>query len=64
MTAIKQFDQAVVELGGNKTIAILSGVFRDIYAGELYVRLTARPVRHAGYWRADGVAGRLYRIGP
>ena len=40
VTAIKQFDQAVVELGENKTIAILSGVFRDIYAGEMYVRLT------------------------
>lgn len=36
VTAMSAFDQAVTELSGNKTIAIIAGVFRDIYAGQVY----------------------------
>ena len=30
------FDQAVIELSGNRTLGVIAGVFRDIYAGQVY----------------------------
>ena len=30
------FDQAVTELSGNRTLGVIAGVFRDIYAGQVY----------------------------
>ena len=36
VTAITAFDQAVTELAGNQTLAVIAGVFRDIYAGQVY----------------------------
>ncbi|WP_067904241.1 FadR/GntR family transcriptional regulator [Nocardia vaccinii] len=34
--AVSRFDQAVTELSGNRTIGVIAGVFRDIYAGQVY----------------------------
>ena len=36
VTAMSEFDQAVTELSGNPTLAVIAGVFRDIYAGQVY----------------------------
>jgi DNA-binding FadR family transcriptional regulator len=36
VTAMTAFDQAVTELSGNETLAVIAGVFRDIYAGQVY----------------------------
>lgn len=36
VTAMSAFDQAVTELSGNQTLAIIAGVFRNIYAGQVY----------------------------
>ena len=36
VTAVSAFDQAVTELSGNKTLAVIAGVFRDIHAGQVY----------------------------
>lgn len=36
VTAVTAFDQAVTELSGNSTLAVIAGVFRDIYAGQVY----------------------------
>ena len=36
VTAMTAFDQAVTELSGNRTLAVIAGVFRDIYAGQVY----------------------------
>lgn len=36
VTAMTAFEQAVMELSGNKTLAVFTGVFRDIYAGQVY----------------------------
>lgn len=36
VTAMSAFDQAVIELSGNRTLAVVAGVFRDIYAGQIY----------------------------
>jgi DNA-binding FadR family transcriptional regulator len=36
VTAMSAFDQAVTELAGNQTLAVIAGVFRDIYAGQVY----------------------------
>ncbi|MGB9225936.1 FadR/GntR family transcriptional regulator [Mycobacterium sp.] len=36
VTAMSAFDQAVTELSGNQTLAVIAGVFRDIYAGQVY----------------------------
>ena len=36
VTAMSAFDQAVIELSGNRTLAVIAGVFRDIYAGQVY----------------------------
>jgi DNA-binding FadR family transcriptional regulator len=36
VTAVSEFDQAVTELSGNQTLAVIAGVFRDIYAGQVY----------------------------
>lgn len=36
VAAMSAFDQAVIELSGNRTLAVIAGVFRDIYAGQVY----------------------------
>ncbi|MGZ4510534.1 MAG: FadR/GntR family transcriptional regulator [Mycobacterium sp.] len=36
VTAMSAFDQAVTELSGNRTLGVIAGVFRDIYAGHVY----------------------------
>ncbi|MGE2691329.1 MULTISPECIES: FadR/GntR family transcriptional regulator [Mycolicibacterium] len=36
VAAMSDFDQAVTELSGNQTLAVIAGVFRDIYAGQVY----------------------------
>jgi DNA-binding FadR family transcriptional regulator len=36
VTAMSAFDQAVIDLSGNRTLAVIAGVFRDIYAGQVY----------------------------
>ncbi|WP_099021554.1 FadR/GntR family transcriptional regulator [Mycolicibacterium palauense] len=36
VSAMSRFDQAVTELSGNRTLAVVAGVFRDIYAGQVY----------------------------
>ncbi|CUU60150.1 DNA-binding transcriptional regulator, FadR family [Parafrankia irregularis] len=35
-TAVAAFDQAVTDLAGNRSIAVFTGVLRDIYAGQVY----------------------------
>lgn len=40
-TAVAGFDQAVTELSGNRTVAVLAGVLRDIYAGQVYAAIGA-----------------------
>jgi DNA-binding FadR family transcriptional regulator len=39
VTAMSAFDQAVTELSGNQTLAVIAGVFRDIYAGQVYAAI-------------------------
>jgi DNA-binding FadR family transcriptional regulator len=41
VTAMSTFDQAVTELAGNQTLAVIAGVFRDIYAGQVYSAIGA-----------------------
>jgi DNA-binding FadR family transcriptional regulator len=41
VTAMSAFDQAVTELSGNQTLAVIAGVFRDIYAGQVYSAIGA-----------------------
>ncbi|MCX2934884.1 GntR family transcriptional regulator [Mycobacterium sp. CVI_P3] len=36
VTAMTAFEQAVTELSGNQTLSVIAGVFRDIYAGQVY----------------------------
>ncbi len=36
VTAVSAFDQGVAEISGNQTLAVVAGVFRDIYAGQVY----------------------------
>lgn len=36
VAAMSAFDQAVTELSGNRTLGVIAGVFRDIYAGQVY----------------------------
>ncbi|WP_099021547.1 FadR/GntR family transcriptional regulator [Mycolicibacterium palauense] len=36
VAAMTAFDQAVTELSGNRTVAVIAGVFRDIHAGQVY----------------------------
>lgn len=36
VTAVSAFDQAVIEFSNNRTLAVIAGVFRDIYAGQVY----------------------------
>jgi DNA-binding FadR family transcriptional regulator len=36
VTAVAAYDQAVTELSGNRTLAVIAGVFRDIYAGQVF----------------------------
>ncbi len=39
VTAVAAFDQAVTDLSGNRTLGVLAGVFRDIYAGQTYTAI-------------------------
>jgi DNA-binding FadR family transcriptional regulator len=39
VTAMSTFDQAATELSGNRTLAVLAGVLRDIYAGQVYAAI-------------------------
>jgi DNA-binding FadR family transcriptional regulator len=39
VTAMSTFDQAVTELSGSQTLAIIAGVFRNIYAGQVYTAI-------------------------
>jgi DNA-binding FadR family transcriptional regulator len=36
VAAVSAFDQGVAEISGNQTLAVIAGVFRDIYAGQVY----------------------------
>lgn len=36
VAAMSHFDQAVTEMSGNRTLGVMAGVFRDIYAGQVY----------------------------
>jgi DNA-binding FadR family transcriptional regulator len=36
VSAMAAFDQAVTDLSGNQTLAVLAGVFRDIYSGHVF----------------------------
>lgn len=53
VTAMSAFDQAVTELSGNSTLAVIAGVFRDIYAGQIYasVRSNDAPLAERIAWR-------------
>ena len=53
VTAMSAFDQAVTELSGNRTLAVIAGVFRDIYAGQIYasVRGSDAPLAERIAWR-------------
>jgi len=53
VTAMSAFDQAVTELSGNRTLAVIAGVFRDIYAGQIYasVRGGDAPLAERIAWR-------------
>ncbi|MCK9930608.1 GntR family transcriptional regulator [Frankia sp. Mgl5] len=35
-TAVTTFDQAVTDLSGNRSIAVIAGVLREIYAGQVF----------------------------
>ncbi|WP_255360470.1 FCD domain-containing protein, partial [Frankia sp. EI5c] len=37
--AVAGFDQAVTDLAGNRSVAVLAGVLRDIYAGQVYTAI-------------------------
>lgn len=39
VTAMTAFDQAVTELSGNQTLAVIAGVLRNIYAGQVYASI-------------------------
>jgi DNA-binding FadR family transcriptional regulator len=39
VAAMSAFDQAVIDLSGIQTLAVISGVFRDIYAGQVYASI-------------------------
>ena len=39
VTAVAAFDQAVTELSGNRSLSVIAGVFRDIYAGQVYAAI-------------------------
>jgi DNA-binding FadR family transcriptional regulator len=36
VAAMSAFDQAVTDLSGNRTLSVMAGAFRDIYAGQVY----------------------------
>ncbi|MFN8033337.1 MAG: GntR family transcriptional regulator [Mycobacterium sp.] len=53
VTAMSAFDQAVTELSGNRTLAVIAGVFRDIYAGQIYASVKGNdaPLAERIAWR-------------
>lgn len=53
VTAMSAFDQAVTELSGNRTLAVIAGVFRDIYAGQIYAAVKGNdaPLAQRIAWR-------------
>ncbi|XVQ14730.1 FadR/GntR family transcriptional regulator [Spirillospora sp. CA-255316] len=46
-TAVAAFDQAVTELSGNRSIGVIAGVLRDIYAGQVYAAVGGSDARSA-----------------
>lgn len=40
VSAVADFDQAVMELSGNPSLSVLAGVFRDIHAGQVYAGIS------------------------
>jgi DNA-binding FadR family transcriptional regulator len=44
-TSLIRFDQAVIDTAGNGMLSLLSGIFRDSYAGEIYLSLRQRHSR-------------------
>ncbi|MBL7621072.1 FadR/GntR family transcriptional regulator [Frankia sp. AgB1.8] len=40
-TAVTTFDQAVIELSGNRSIAVIAGILRVIYAGQVFLAIEA-----------------------
>ncbi|MBX6388027.1 MAG: FadR family transcriptional regulator [Frankia sp.] len=38
-TAVTTFDQAVIELSGNRSIAVIAGILRVVYAGQVYLAI-------------------------
>lgn len=53
VAAMSAFDQAVTDLSGNRTLAVIAGVFRDIYAGQIYASVKGNdaPLAERIAWR-------------
>ncbi|ONH24651.1 FadR/GntR family transcriptional regulator [Pseudofrankia asymbiotica] len=47
VTAVSTFDQAVTDLSGNRSIAVIAGILRMIHAGQVYTALDAVDPRSA-----------------
>ncbi|OHV39290.1 MULTISPECIES: FadR/GntR family transcriptional regulator [Pseudofrankia] len=47
VTAVSTFDQAVTDLSGNRSIAVIAGILRVIHAGQVYTALDAADPRSA-----------------
>ncbi len=39
VTAVAAFDQAMIEMSGNRTLGVIAGVFQDLYAGQVYAAI-------------------------
>jgi DNA-binding FadR family transcriptional regulator len=52
--SLAQFDQGVVDLAGNGMLSVLSGIFRDSYAGEIYASLRKARTRSSGLLKQVG----------
>jgi DNA-binding FadR family transcriptional regulator len=57
VTAMSAFDQAVTDLSANRTIAVIAGVFRDIYAGQVFSSIDDSDTVAAGRIARRVVAG-------
>ena len=64
--SLAQFDQGVVDLAGNGMLSLLSGIFRDSYAGEIYTQSPTdpRPVRPPAQADLRYAGGRCRRSPP
>ncbi|MDT3439266.1 GntR family transcriptional regulator [Pseudofrankia sp. BMG5.37] len=56
-TAVVAFDQAMTDVCGNRSIAVIAGVLRDIYAGQVYAAVGATDPRSAARVARTVVAG-------